>query len=132
MFRSWIVRGLLGLGRIDEAIQLNITSITHCRETGDRYMEPECLRLQGELTLEAERADAEAPERLFREAIGIAQTHGAKSWELRAAMSLARLLCSRDRADEAAACLEPVLNSFTEGLDTEDLRQAGTLLAALA
>ena len=132
MFRSWIARGLKGLGRIDKATRLNGTNITHCRKTGDRYMEPECVRLQGELALEAEPADVDAAERLFREAIVIAQTHGAKSWELRAAMSLARLLGSRDRGDEAAACLEPVLNWFTEGLDSKDLRQASNLLATLA
>jgi class 3 adenylate cyclase len=132
MFRSWIVRGLQGLGRIDEAILLNGNNITHCRETGDRYMEPECLRLQGELTLAAEPADVAAAERHFREAIDTAQAHGAKSWELRAAMSLAQLLGDRDRGDEATASLEPVLAWFSEGSETEDLRQAAKLLTALA
>ena len=132
MFRSWIVLGLQGLGRIDEASVLNADNITHCRETGDCYMEPECVRLQGELTLQAGNPDIAAAERSFREAIAIAQAHGAKSWELRAAMSLARLLRSRDRRADAVACLEPVLNWFTEGLETEDIRQAGSLLAELA
>jgi len=132
MFRSWIVRGLHGLGRTDEASQLNNRNIAHCRETGDCYMEPECVRLQGELTLKAEPLEFEATEHLFREAVAIARTHDAKSWELRATMSLARLLHSRDRNDEAVACLEPVLNWFTEGLETEDIRQAGNLLDALA
>jgi predicted ATPase len=132
MFRGWIVLGLQGLGRIGEANTLNADNITHCRKTGDHYMEPECVRLQGELALQAGEADIEAAERSFREAIAIAQTHGAKSWELRAAMSLARLLRSRDRRADAIACLDPVQNWFTEGLETEDLRQAGSLLAELA
>ena len=132
MFRSWIVLGLQGLGRIDEASGLNADNIAHCRETGDCYMEPECVRLQGELTLQAGNPDIEAAERSFREAIAIAQAHGAKSWELRAAMSLARLLASRDRRADAAAGLEPVLNWFTEGLETGDIRRAGNLLAELA
>jgi hypothetical protein len=132
MFRSWVVRGLRGLGRTDEAMRVNLGNIAHCRETGDRYMEPECVRLQGELTLAAEPSDAEAAEHLFTEAITIAQAHGAKSWELRAAMSLAGLLHSRERRDEAAACLEPVLNWFTEGLQTADLRRATDLTAELA
>jgi predicted ATPase len=132
MFRGWVVLGLRGLGRCDEAIKVNLENIAHCRKTGDRYMEPECVRLQGELTLEAKPSDAEAAERLFKEAITIAQAHGAKSWELRAAMSLAELLRSRNRRDEAGACLEPVLNWFSEGLETEDLRQAKDLMAALA
>ncbi len=48
MMRSWIVLGLQGLGRIDEALAVNAGNITHCRDTGDRYMEPECVRLHGE------------------------------------------------------------------------------------
>ncbi len=132
MFRSWIVLGLQGLGRIGEASAMNADNTTHCRETGDRYMEPECVRLQGALTLQAEVPDIEAAERSFHEAIAIAQVHGAKSWELRAAMSLARLLHSRDRRADAVECLEPVLNWFTGGLETEDIRRAGSLLADLA
>ena len=85
MMRSWIVLGLQGLGRIEDALAVNAGNIKHCRETGDRYMEPECVRLHGELTLQASGPDIEAAEHLFREAIGIAQAHKAKSWELRAA-----------------------------------------------
>jgi predicted ATPase len=131
MFRGWVVLGLQGLGRCDEAIKVNLENIAHCRKTGDRYMEPECVRLQGELTLEADQGDAEAAERLFKEAIAIAQAHGAKSWELRAATSFAQLLCARARPREAVACLEPVLNWFSEGLKTEDLRQARDLLDSI-
>ena len=132
MFRSWIVLGLQGLGRIDEASLLNAANIAHCRETGDCYMEPECVRLQGELALQAQKPDIAAAERSFREAIAIAEAHGAKSWELRAAMSLAKLLLSRDRRTDAVECLEPVLNWFTGGLETEDFHQAGNLMATMA
>ncbi|MCP4327854.1 MAG: AAA family ATPase [Alphaproteobacteria bacterium] len=132
MMRSWIVLGLQGLGRIDEALGLNAGNITHCRETGDRYMEPECIRLQGELMLRVSDPDLEAAEHFFREAVTIAGAHDAKSWELRAAMSLADLLGSRDRHKDAIACLEPVLGWFTEGLETADLRRACALLCSLA
>jgi class 3 adenylate cyclase/predicted ATPase len=132
MFRGWIVLGLQGLGRIDEASALNADNIAHCRNTGDIYMEPECIRLRGELALQGGNPDLATAEASYREAIAIAQTHGARSWELRAAMSLARLFHSRDRRADAVACLEPVLSRFTEGLETEDLRQAGSLLAELA
>jgi class 3 adenylate cyclase len=131
MFRSWIVRGLQGLGRFDKAIELNWRNIAHCRETGDRYMEPECVRLQGELMLAINPADTGSAERLFRDATELAQAHGARSWELRAAMSLAGLLASRDHRTEAVACLEPILNGFTEGLETADLRQARDMLATM-
>jgi predicted ATPase len=95
-------------------------------------MEPECVRLCGEIALQGGGPGPDAAEGLFREAIAIAQAHGAKSWELRAAMSLARLLAERDRQREAIDCLEPVLEWFTEGTETHDLRQAGRLLAELA
>ncbi|HUF86780.1 MAG TPA: hypothetical protein VMM59_05300, partial [Thermohalobaculum sp.] len=132
MFQSWIVLGLAGLGRTDEALALNARTIAHCRDTGDRFMEPECVRLRGELTLAAQPSDTATAERLLREALAIAEAQEALSWELRAATSLARLLQSRDRRAEAAACLAPVLERFTEGRETPDLRQAGELLAELA
>ena len=130
MFRSWIVLGLQGLGRIDEALTLNTANIEHCRTAGDCYMEPECVRLEGELTLQARPSDLESAEHLFQEAIAIAQAHGAKSWELRAAMSLARLLGSQHRRADAVACLEPVLEWFTEGLQTADLTDAKALVSS--
>jgi class 3 adenylate cyclase/predicted ATPase len=132
-FWSWTALGLWGLGRIDEAASLIGSTIRHCRKTGDRYMEPECVRLRGELALLTPDPGIEAAEGSFREAMAIAQAHGAKSWELRAAMSLARLLGgTRNRRTDAVACLEPVLNRFTEGQDTSDLRQAAGLLSELA
>ena len=131
MFRSWIVLGLGGLGRTEEAVMLNAANIEHCRRTGDRYMEPECVRLAGELALRADMPGQDAAEAMFREAITIAKAHDARSWELRAAMSLARLLQTRDKRKEAIACLEPVLSWFTEGLGTADLVEAKALMSSL-
>ena len=132
MFRSWIVLGLQGLGRIEEATALNAANITHCRETGDRYMEPECLRLQGELMLLAPRPEAGAAEGLFREALSIAAEQGAKSWELRAAMSLAQLAQDGGPRQVARDRLASVLESFEEGLETADCTAAKELLASPA
>lgn len=126
-----MVTALQSLGRTEEALHLNAQAIAHCRDTGDRYMEAECLRQKGELTLAIRPSDVEAAERLIREAVAIAQAQRAKSWELRGAMSLARLLRSLDRRADAAACLEPVLNWFTEGFDTADLKAAKALLEDL-
>lgn len=131
MFRSWISLGLSGLGRHEEASRLNTRNVDHCRSTGDRYMEPECIRLQGEFVLAAAKPDRDAAERYFREAVAVACSHGAKSWELRAATSLARLLQTRERGAEAIACLEPVVDWFSEGLDTTDLRRAKDVLSAI-
>ena len=132
MFRNWIALGLEGLGRINEATGLITENIRHCRQSGDRYMEPECIRIEGELILQTNKPNIETAERLFREAISIAKIHRAKSWELRAAMSLSRLLYLQDRQADAAECLEPVLNWFREGLETKDLRQANSLMTALS
>ncbi|WP_108659911.1 AAA family ATPase [Acuticoccus kandeliae] len=124
MFRSWIVRGLTGLGRVEEAAALNVLNIAHCRETGDRYMLPECLRLQGELALSSDVEESARAERLFREALDTAREHRARSWELRAATSLARLLIESGRKVEAVSCLEPVTNGFAGGATTRDLARA--------
>ena len=83
------------------------------------------------MTLAIDPADMASAERLFRDAMELAQAHGARSWNLRAAMSLAGLLAARDHRAEAAACLEPILNGFTEGLETAALRQARDMLATV-
>jgi predicted ATPase len=94
-------------------------------------MEPECLRLKGELLLAEASAEQGEAERLLRQSIALAQAHKAKSWELRAATSLAGLCQSTGRRAEARAVLSPIYDWFTEGFDTVDLRQAKTLLEAL-
>jgi predicted ATPase len=131
MFRSWIVLGLMGLGKTEEAAALNAENIDHCRSSGDCYMEAECVRLQGELALLGAVPDYAAAERIFREALAIAGSQGARSWELRAAMSLARLLESRERRREAHDSLAPVLEAFKEGLDSVDCVEATKLITSL-
>ena len=131
MFRSWIVLALIGLGRIEEAGNLNTANIEHCRASGDCNMEPECVRLAGELALQAGTPNTEADQQYFNEAIAIARGHEAKSLELRSAMSLARLLQSQNSRSEAIAVLEPVYDSFTQGSGTKDLQEAKALLTSL-
>ena len=111
---------------------MNAGNIAHCRKTGDRYMEAECVRLQGELALQVEPSDPKAAGRLFQEAIKIARAQEAKSWELRAAINLASLRQSQDRLSDARASLEPVLQWFKEGFETTDLKQAASLMAELS
>ena len=92
----------------------------------------ELYRLKGELLLlQSASAHAQA-ESCFREAIEIAQRQQAKSWELRATMSLARLLAKQGRRDEARAMLAEIYNWFTEGFDTPDLKDAKALLEELS
>jgi predicted ATPase len=97
-----------------------------------RILEAEMRRLKGELLLFSDDgAMAEAAAECFREAIEVAQRQSAKSWELRATMSLARLLAKQGHRDEARAMLADVYNWFTEGFDTADLKDAKALLGEL-
>lgn len=132
MFKSWIVNALSGLGRFEEAVALSDQCIAHCRESGDRFMEPECLRLRGELALAAARPRPDLAERFFREAIECARMHGAKSWELRAATSLSAVLRQEGRPQEARACLEPILAGFPGGTETSDYIKAKQGIEALS
>ena len=92
--------------------------------------QPEMLRVRGELRLK--QGNAELAEADFRDAINHAQTMSAKAWELRATMSLARLLASQGRRDEAHTMLVEIYNWFTEGFDTADLIDAKSLLDELS
>jgi class 3 adenylate cyclase/tetratricopeptide (TPR) repeat protein len=90
---------------------------------------PETLRLRGEIRLKL--GDTEFAEADFRSSVGLAQSMTAKAWELRATMSLARLLSDTDRRDEARTLLAEIYNWFTEGFDTADLKDARALLDRL-
>jgi predicted ATPase len=90
------------------------------------------LRLKGEvLVLQSAPAAAETAEDLFRQALGAARQQEARSWELRAATSLARLLRDQGRSVKAVILLQPIYDRFTEGFDTADLIAAKQLLAEL-
>jgi adenylate cyclase len=106
-------------------------------KTGERYYEAELYRLKGELTLQ--QSDVQSLESRVREAEGcflkaieIARKQQAKSLELRAVTSLARLWQTQGKRTEAHRLLSEVYNWFTEGLDTKDLQEARALLDELA
>ena len=99
----------------------------HPDELVDR---PETLRVRGELLLK--KNQVESAEASFREALALAQKMSAKSWELRSAMSLARLLAANGNRDSARDLLAPIYNWFTEGFETADLQDAQILLSALS
>jgi predicted ATPase len=94
-------------------------------------MKADLHRLKGQLLLLQTRSNSEEAERLFRTAIDVARGQQAKSWELRAATSLSRLLASQHRRDEARTMLAEIYNWFTEGFDTADLKDAKALLDQL-
>ena len=89
-------------------------------------------RLAGEIALRSPEPNAVKAQRHFETALAVAREQQAKSWELRAAMSIARLLRDQGKLDEARDLLAPVYGWFTEGFDTLDLKQAKVLLEELA
>ena len=115
-------------GRFDEGLAAVDESLSEMQKTGARYYEAELHRLRGELKLRKHQDDVQTAERLYREAVEIAERQGAKSWELRATMSLARLLRDTNRRREACSMLADIYGWFTEGFDTADLKDAKALL----
>jgi predicted ATPase len=101
------------------------------KETGEGWAEPELHRVAAEATLRRPGADLLAAEERFEEAIALARKQGSKWWELRATISLARLLNEQGRRDEAHTMLAEIYGWFTEGFDTADLKDAKALLDEL-
>jgi predicted ATPase len=93
--------------------------------------EAELYRLRGELLLQQTVAQPGKAEVCFQQALAVARRRQAKSWELRAAMSLSRLWQQQGKRAEAHELLAPVYGWFTEGFDTADLQEAKALLEAL-
>src|SRR6266576_2540749 len=111
-----------GLAVIDETLQ-------RIERNEEWWHLPETLRIKGELLLlQSEPGAAAAAEDHFRQALDRASQQGELSWELRAAMSLARLLGDQGRSVVAITCLQPIYDRFTEGFDTADLKSAKALL----
>ncbi len=105
-------------------------------QTGERYYEAELYRLKGELTLQSKsqwpKPEVEKEsEKCFWKAIEIARRQSAKSWELRAVMSLSRLRQRQGKKEEARQMLAEIYGWFTEGFDTKDLQEAKELLEEL-
>jgi class 3 adenylate cyclase/predicted ATPase len=107
-------------------------ALTRVDTTGERWREADLDRLRGELLLAVSVANCREAEACFRQALEVARQQQAKSWELRAAMSLSRLWQRQGKRDEARQLLAPIYGWFTEGFDTADLQEAKALLEALA
>jgi len=119
------------VGQLADAQHLLLEAQTLVDHTGERYWEAELYRLQGEFLLQQPVANEPQAESCFRQALTIARRQHAKSLELRAAMSLARLWQQQGKCAEAYELLAPVYGWFTEGFDTADLQEAKTLLKEL-
>jgi predicted ATPase len=119
-------------GQVEEGLRVVAEALAAVRTTDERWWETELYRLQGELFLRQTITDEYHAESCFHQALTIARRQGAKSLELRVAMSLARLWQQQGKRQEAYNLLASVYGWFTEGFDTADLQEAKALLAALA
>ena len=115
----------------DEALRAVGQALSDNQQTGARMSEAELYRLKGEALIAQTSTEAEA-RACFEKAIAVARDQEAKSWQLRATMSLARLVAKAGLRDEARAMLGDIYNWFTEGFDTADLKDAKALLDELA
>jgi predicted ATPase len=118
-------------GQIDLSLRAIASGLDAVNQHEIFVCESELYRLKGELLLKQLCPDVSEAESCFHHAISIAQNQSAKSWELRAATSLARLWRSQGKRQEAYDLLAPVYGWFTEGFDTADLKDAKTLLGEL-
>jgi predicted ATPase len=119
------------LGKIDDASRCIRDALAMIDETKENLYEAEANRLAGEIALKPPEVDTAKAQAYFERALTVARQQQAKSWELRAAMSMARLWRDQGKRDEARELLAPVYGWFTEGFDTRDLKEAKTLLDEL-
>jgi predicted ATPase len=119
------------LDRFDDAWRYMSEAMMAIETTKERWFEAEANRIAGQIALLSPEPNAAKAQAYFERALQIARQQQAKSWELRAAMSMARMWCDQGRRQQACELLAPVYAWFTEGFDTRDLKEARALLDAL-
>ena len=129
---SYLATAYAELGQFDDAWRCVGEAMTAVETTKERWFEAETNRAAGEIALKSPECDAAKAEAYFDRALAVARQQQAKSWELRAATSLARLWRDQGKHQQARELLAPVYGWFTEGFDTLDLREAKELLEDLA
>jgi class 3 adenylate cyclase/predicted ATPase len=132
LYLSYLARAYAELGQFGDACRCVGEAIAAVKTTKETWCEAEVHRIAGEIALKSPAPDVAKAEAYFERALAVAREQQAKSWELRAAMSMARLWRDQGRRQQARNLLAPVYGWFTEGFDTLDLKQAKVLLDGLA
>ncbi|WP_395397524.1 winged helix-turn-helix domain-containing protein [Novosphingobium sp. BL-8A] len=130
-FSTSLTRALMLAGRSGEALELIDATIARCAANGEHIYTPNLLRIKAGIVIAREPDQVPLVEALLDESLELSRQQGARAWELRAALDIARLRAGQGRSADAAALLREVLAGFTEGFDTVDLREADQLLKAL-
>jgi predicted ATPase len=131
MWLTYLARAYAELSQFDDAWRYIHEVTTATETTKETWYEAESQRTAGELALMSPEPDAAKAEAYFERALTVARQQQAKSWELRAAMSMARLWRDQGKRQQAHDLLAPVYGWFTEGFDTLDLKEAKALLEQL-
>jgi len=132
-FLAHLSRAHAELGQFDDAWPCIGEAMTAVETTNEQWYEPEINRIKGEIALKLPQLGSAQAGAHFERALTVARTQQAKSWELRAAMSMARLWRDQGKPQQARRdLLAPVYGWFTEGFDTRDLKEAKALLEELA
>ena len=126
--RALLAEAYAHAGQPEAGRAMLMAVIEEVEQSEGRFYTAELYRLKGELLLRQAMTNAPQAEASFRQALDLARRAQAKWWELRAAMSLARLWQHQDKRQDAYDLLAPVYNWFTEGFDTPDLQEAQALL----
>jgi predicted ATPase len=131
MLFALLARTYADLSRYDDALRSIGDALTLIETSKQTWCEAEVHRIAGEIALKSPDPNAAKAQEYFERALAVARQQQAKSWELRSAMSMARLWRDQGKLHQAHELLAPVYDWFTEGLDTLDLKEAKALLEEL-
>lgn len=130
-FELALVQGLVAIGEFDEGLILADETLRQIEANGDLLRLPEALRVKGSVLLSMPQRRVQDAESCLLQSLDWSRCQGARSWELRTAIDLASLWTIQGQRDRARAMLQPIFETFAEGLETADLKAAGRLLASL-
>jgi predicted ATPase len=132
LYESYLAKAHAELGKFVDAWRCIGEATRAVETTKETWFEAELYRIAGEIALKSPQPDVVKAQAYFERALAVARKQQAKSWELRAAMSMARLWRDQGNVQQACELLTPVYGWFTEGFDTRDLKEAKALLEQLS